>query len=1092
MSNLTVYKASAGSGKTWRLTVEYLKLLISNPESYKNILAVTFTNKATGEMKERILDGMYEIIKTPNETEASGILKTICDELKITPAKAKERAEKAMSLIIHDYNRFRVETIDSFFQSILRNLSRELKLGTWMNIELDNKKVLKDAVYNIIEQCTEDNNVLEWISDYIQEQLEDGKNWKIEKALNNFGKNIFSEKFRQKEHLLKEKLLDKSFLKKFKTELRQIAQRAANEIQKPVETFFKLIAENNIDIKDFSYGKGGIAGYFLKLQKKDFDFEFGSRYTECYDNPEKWVGAKSDKRNTILNLVSQSLFQLFHEAEEIRNRELKDYITANIVLKEINNLGLLGDISNEVRKLNQENNSFLLSDTNVFLNSIIADSDTSFIYEKTGTEISHVLFDEFQDTSVMQWASFKPLLLESLAGNNRSLIVGDEKQSIYRWRNGDWRILGNISEEIPNSEISIKTLTHNWRSQSNIIEFNNLLFPLVEKAINNIHIETFDKKSTDLEKAYADVIQLTNKTEKNGLVEVNIKEKETTDDEIIEELIKKVEELQINGIKPGDIAIITRKNTEISLIGKAFADYKISETAPKNICYDIVSDEAFLLESSKAVNLIIDVFRLLLDPDDQILQSVIKLDYLQDVKKQKDISTIFKSLEKSRSNNNPSDKTAYKKTYKQTDNEYNILPEEFTERFEELQRMPLYEAAEEIYRIFEINKIENQDSYLYFFMDSLGEYLAHNHSDLSTFLSYWDEIMCKKKIPSGSEINGIRILTIHKSKGLEFNTVLFPFCNWRLIDYSKKEILWVSSSIEPYNSIDILPITYNKNIAKSIFSEEYKEETTQIWVDSVNILYVAFTRAKNNLFVWCQKDSKDKINTVGDLITTVMLNHFDCKDNTYRLGELYISSDENKSEKESLNKKGKDLNIEFISYKQKTKFRQSNKSVEFSKGRDSDGFSNDYIDRGKILHALFSEIKVKEDIHTAISKLKYEGLISAENYDSFINLAKEAIDQPEVEEWYSGKYRLFNECSILFATPDGKQQIKRPDRVMLLDNKVKVVDFKFGKPSPKYNKQVREYMNLLSDMGYATVEGYIWYIFDKKVEKITSEQLQLF
>lgn len=1091
MSNLTVYKASAGSGKTWRLTVEYLKLLISNPDSYKNILAVTFTNKATGEMKGRILDGMYEIIKTTNETETSGILKTICEELKMTPAKARERATKAMSLIIHDYNRFRVETIDSFFQSILRNLSRELRLGTWMNIELDNKKVLKEAVSKVIEQCTEDNSVLEWISDYIQEQLDEGKNWKIEKTLNDFGKNIFSEKFRQKEHLLKEKLLDKAFLKKFKTELRQIAKKASDEIQKQSEIFFKILTENNLAVEDFNYGKSGIAGYFLKLQKKEFDFVFGSRYTDCYNSTDKWVTAKSVKKDLILNLVSQSLLPLFHEAEDIRTKNLRDYITANIVLKEINNLGLLGDISNQVRIINQENNSFLLSDTNVFLNSIIADSDTSFIYEKTGTEISHVLFDEFQDTSVMQWASFKPLLIESLAGNNRSLIVGDEKQSIYRWRNGDWRILGNISKEIPNSEISIKTLTHNWRSQCNIIDFNNSIFPVIEKSINSLHSEVFEEASTELEKAYADVRQLTNKTEKKGLVEVFIKEKETTNDEIIGELIAKVEELQNQGLKPGDIAIITRKNTEISLIGKAFADYKISETAPKNICFDIVSDEAFLLESSKAVNLIIDVFRLLLDPDDQILQSIIKLDYLQDVKKQKEITQIFKSLQKTKSNNSISDKTAYKKTYKESDTEYNILPEEFTDRFEELQRMPLYEAAEEIYRIFDIKKIDNQDSYLYFFMDSLGEYLAHNHSDLSSFLSYWDEIMSKKKIPSGSEINGIRIMTIHKSKGLEFNTVIIPFCNWKLIDI-KDEILWLSSEETPYNKVDILPIGYRKDLKKSLFSGDYKEETLQKWVDAVNMLYVAFTRPRNNLFVWCKKDSKDKINTVGDLVSNALANLHDSDEDTFSIGELFINNEDKTEEKESLNKKGKDLNIEFNSYKQKTKFRQSNKSVEFSKGRDPEGFSSEYIDRGKILHALFSEIKVKEDINNAISKLQYEGLISSEDYDNYLKLANEAINLPEVNDWYSGKYRLFNECSILFATPDGKQQIKRPDRVMLINNDVKVVDFKFGKPSTKYIKQVREYMNLLSDMGYATVEGYIWYIFDRKVEKINSEQLQLF
>ena len=1116
MPQLTVYKASAGSGKTWRLTVEYLKLLVTNPESYRSILAVTFTNKATAEMKERVLNALYELMHIDDKAVPEGMTEAVCNELKISPALAKSRATQAIGCLLHDYGRFRIETIDSFFQSVLRNLARELGLGAWLNIELNNDLVLSDAVDALIDKAGNDPELLRWMTDYMEEQLQEGKTWKIDGVLKKFGHTIFKEYFKEKEKALNAKLSNKGFLKAYKKQLKVLEKDGLDRLQLAADEFFKILDDSVLLIEDFSRGKTGPCSYFLKLKNGDCSDGIVNSYVQAgLDDPSKWSTKTSKLSAQISKLAAEKLNPLILETEAIRVKLYPQIISARLAGKHLNQVGLLTDIAAEVSEQNRENNRFLLSNTNALLKSLLDGADASFVYEKTGTELNHILFDEFQDTSRMQWDTFKPLLAEGLANGYDSLIVGDEKQSIYRWRNGDWRILGSIAKEMRPVNVEEKKLDSNWRSQRNIIDFNNALFTNLEQEINKTHLETFGQESAELTNAYSDVIQQSSKKDVEGLVDisfVNAKNDSVYKPVVLGKMIQKIEALQRAGIRPDQIAILIRANKFIPEIGKYFAEYKASEQHDPSLCYDVVSDDAFLLSASRSVQILIDALSLLHDPLNPIPQALLKLDYLSDVQAQtSEMHLLFKQTEKPKAYQI---NTVYKKTYQDSNPENPVLPKEFLNRFEALQRLPLYELVEELYRLFELEKIPAQDSYLHCFMDKLSEYLLHAPSDLGSFLKHWDEQMAGTNIPAGSAVNGIRILSIHKSKGLEFHTVLIPFCDWKLLS-AKPFQVWCPPSQEPFNQLDLLPIDYNKDMAVSIFKKEHNEETLQLWVDALNLLYVAFTRAKQNLYVFCR--GNDDVKNYKGPVTIANLMQDSLKvglsglekgsytrteikplenagsdvedaveepltEATYQYGAFSLGIEKAADKPTSvLREKGTDLSLPFRSFAHKTRFRQSNRSREFCKGRDPNGFTTTFIDRGKLLHRLFSEIKVENDLSAALQNLINEGLLESDKASEYENYVRNALSNEEVKDWYSDKYRLFNECSILCNDPNGKLQLKRPDRVMLYGNDVQVVDFKFGKPSPSYRKQVLEYMQLLTDMGYAGVKGYLWYVDENEV-----------
>ena len=1053
---LLVYKASAGSGKTFTLAVEYIKLLIQNPRAYRNILAVTFTNKATTEMKERILSQLYGIwIK---DKDSDPYLQKITEELEMPQEDIRTAAGTALHYMIHDYSRFRVETIDSFFQSVMRNLARELELGANLNIELNNMEVLSDAVDSMIEKLDRQSPVLYWLLEYIEERIADDKRWNVSGEIKNFGRNIFDEGYIEKGNGLREKLRDKDCIKNYRETLQAILEEVQEQMKGFADQFFGILDTNGVKVEDLKNGSRGIASYFNKLQSGKLDDSVRNVTVEkCLDCPDEWVKKTSPIRNAILGLAEKELIPLLNESEKYRSRNNMLANSCQLSLRHVNNIRLLANIDEEVRELNHENNRFLLSDTNALLHNLVKEGDSSFVFEKIGTNIHNVMIDEFQDTSRMQWGNFKLLLLEGLSQGADSLIVGDVKQSIYRWRNGDWGILNGLNDRIEHFPIKVKTLATNRRSETNIIRFNNQIFTAAVNYLNEVYKKQLGKDCDDLQKAYADVVQESPRSVQKGYVKATFLEPDEAHDYTDQTLIslgEEVEHLLSSGVRLNDIAILVRKNKSIPRI----ADY-----FDKELHYKIVSDEAFRLDASLAICMMIDALRFLSDESNKIARAQLAIAYQNEVlQKNLDWNTLLLlPIE-------------------------NYLPPAFLEKQKELRLMPLYELLEELFSIFEMSHIEEQDAYLFAFFDAVTDYLQSNSSELDGFIRYWDETLCSKTIPSG-EVEGIRIFSIHKSKGLEFHTVLLPFCDWKLENETNNQLVWCAPQEAPFNAMDILPINYSTQMAESIYGNDYLLERLQLWVDNLNLLYVAFTRAGKNLIIWSKKGQKGTMSELlaNTLPVVALKEGLDWEEDCYEQGELCPSEEEKaKTSTNKLTQKPDKLPVHMESMRHEIEFRQSNRSADFIQGIEEEESDDRFIHRGRMLHTLFSAIETAEDIDPAIERLIFEGVIaSSEKAEEIREVARKAFSSPEIQDWYSGEWTLFNECAIIYKEK-GVLQTRRPDRVMMKDGQVVVVDFKFGKENLQYNKQVKGYMQLLTKMGYKNITGYLWYVDEELIVKV--------
>ncbi len=1067
---LTVYKASAGSGKTFTLATEYIRLLVENPQSYRNILAVTFTNKATEEMKMRILSQLYGIWK--QLPESNNYLKNIQEKTGLAPNVISERAGLALNNLTHNYNYFRVETIDTFFQSVLRNMARELDLTTNLRIGLNDYQVEELAVDQLIEDLTTTDVMLQWILKYIMENISDDKSWNVIAQIKKFGQNIFKDYYKEVSITLEQKMGEAGFFENYTTCLRDL-RKAAEEYMKEIgESFFDTLEGEGLNVDDLSSKQRGIASFFNKLRKGTFDPSIiTTTVANHLENIEKWCPRTNPRRDVVLQVVESSLIQILKCAVEAQEKQWKIFQSSNLTLRHLNQLRLLSSIEKKVREINETENRFLLSDTQQLLHSLIDGSDSPFIFEKIGTQLQHVMIDEFQDTSTIQWQNFKVLLAETMSHEDGSnLIVGDVKQSIYRWRSGDWRLLNGIENQFNSMLMEIKSLSTNYRSTRNVIDFNNTFFRHAAKVEYQALEELECDEREQLEKAYADVEQKVPDDKKDeGRVTIELLPNNEYQESVLEHTVEYVRELIDAGVSQKDIAILVRYNNHIPLIAQYFL-----ENLPE---VSIVSDEAFRLEASSAVCLMIQALHLLLHPDDQLTKAAIVKTWLCTVQ--------GKEL---------------------TDDQFMIagnnfdeyLPEAYIAHFDELLTLPLYELAEKIYSIFQLHRLEGQGAYLCAFYDHLANYVNENTTDIQSFLTEWDENLSKKTIQS-DETNGIRLISIHKSKGLEFDHVIIPYCDWTLEKYSDN-IIWCKPNEAPFNDLPIVPIDYSPKMMGSIYEKEYLHEHLQNTVDNLNLLYVAFTRAAKSLYVVGKRGAKNSRSALIELCLPLVAEsmpeaQLEGMENNeaaivFEYGTCQTSQPElpsQKNEKESSNpflQKSEAISVSIRTYDSKVNFRQSNRSRDFIEGEDIDQ-QRRYIQAGSILHEIFSTIQTEKDIPEALQRLQFEGILYDEEMtaERITSMLRKRLSDPRVASWFSPRWTLFNECTIL-SVEDGEVHEHRPDRVITDGDEWIVVDFKFGHPDPEYHTQVRRYMDLLSSMGHQNIKGYLWYVYSNKIEEV--------
>ena len=1087
---LTIYKASAGSGKTFTLATEYIRLLVENPTGYRSILAVTFTNKATEEMKMRILSQLYGIWKQLPESD--GYLKAVQEKTGISPKTISERAGISLSNLLNNYNYFRVETIDTFFQSVMRNMARELDLTTNLRIGLNDHQVEELAVDQLIADLSTTDAMLQWILNYIMESISDDKSWNIIGQIKNFGRTIFRDEYKSVSELLDQRLAEPGFFDRYTTRLRELRQTALEQMKAFAQRFFDILDDEGLTVEDFSYGKTGVCGFFIKLSQGIIDEAIvGKRVTDCVGNPTKWYRNSHHRRNLLHTLADGPLDSLLRQAIDERPRQFRLFKSAELTLRHLNQLRLLSSIEHKVHALNADANRFLLSDTQQLLHALIGDSDSPFIFEKIGTQLEHVMIDEFQDTSTVQWQNFRVLLQEAMSHEGSSnLIVGDVKQSIYRWRSGDWRLLNNLENQFDSRLTGTRCLDTNYRSQRRIINFNNTFFKQAAHLECLNLQECCDAEAAQLEKAYADVVQqIPDSRPDEGYVHIELLPTADYQDNMFRRLTETVGELIDAGIAQEQIAILVRFNKFIPLIAQYFMEQMPQVT--------IVSDEAFRLNASCAVRLIIDAMRLLIHPDDQLTKAAIVKTYLYDI---------------------IGDYKGDEELLLSTNNLDTLLPNDYISHLEELRAMPLYDLAERIYAIFALERLKEQSAYVCAFFDQIVSYVNENVSDISAFLDEWDETLFSKTIQS-DETSGVRIFSIHKSKGLEYDHVIVPFCDWTL-EKQYGNILWCKPTEEPFNELPIVPIDYSqKQMMGTIYESDYLQEHLQNTVDNLNLLYVAFTRACHSLTVIGRRKAsgtrsliiEQAIPLVANALSSMSSGHHDVlleglEDEgsplCFTYGQLTLqdaASVENNSQSSEnpFLQPYIPLEVDIRTYAHRVSFRQSNRSKAFMSDDDEEARQHEeYIQTGSVLHEVFSTIHTADDIGEALRRLQSEGII----YDGKLtperiaDMLQKRLKDPRVADWFSNRWRLYNECSILsinhsasncLQDKDGEVCQHRPDRVMTDGHRWIVVDFKFGTPKSEYHDQVRQYMSLLADMGHQNISGYLWYVYSNRIEEVT-------
>lgn len=1067
---LIVYKASAGSGKTFTLATEYIKLLVVNPQSYRTILAVTFTNKATEEMKMRILSQLYGIWKELPDSES--YTRKVQQETDLSLPVVRERAGEALHLLLHNYNSFRVQTIDAFFQSVLRNLARELDLTANLRVGLSGDQVEEMAVDLLIDNLKHTDAILQWLLHYIMESLSDNKSWSTDdekrtsfvREIKNFGKTIFRDYYKEHRAELNKKMAEEGFFDHYTQVLRQIRDDAKERMLTIAATYFDTLEQEGFSVADMKSNTRGVSGYFMKIKNGVFDNSIlNTTAVKAMEAPENWYKKDHPRAEELHLLADQVLIPMLRYAEVEREKQWKLYQSAHLTLSHLNNIRLLSSIEQKVKDINNEANVFLLGNTQHLLHSLIQDSDAPFVFEKIGAQLHHIMIDEFQDTSTVQWQNFKVLMLECMSHvGSENLIVGDVKQSVYRWRSGDWRLLNHIEQQFPQEMMEVRPLQTNYRSERNIILFNNNFFSAAIRQEHDALQEQNTIGAELLRNAYADVSQqIPDHRDSKGYVDIRLLPAIDYRERTLELLKEHIVTLLGCGIPQNKIAILVRTNDTITLIANYF-----SEHLPE---VSIVSDEAFRLDASVSVLLLINALFLLTHPTDSLTKANIIKSYHQDVlcDNLSDADLLIKSVHAD-----------------------HLLPESYIMHFEELLMLPLYELVEQLYMIFQLHRLKDQSAYLCAFYDCLMEFTRDNSTDIDAFIETWEQELHKKTIQS-DELNGIRVLTIHKSKGLEFDNVLLPFCDWRL---ERVDTIWCEPQEEPFSQLPVVPVDYSQKMLGTIYEKDYQNEHLQLTVDNLNLLYVAFTRACKNLFVIGKRNAgKTRSALIERVLPELTLDgavldgiEDQNTDVSFSYGTLYTDQEEKRRTTENVFLQSSDqIPVEMAVFGNKTEFRQSNKSREFVE-TDDETAQQGYIKTGSILHYVFSTIRTTEDVPEALRQLEQEGVL----YDEEITVAKlsslltKRFADPRVKEWFSGKWTLYNECSIIYTDEHGEVCERRPDRVMSDGNRMIVVDFKFGHPRPEYQEQVREYMTLLKQMGHQQVEGYLWYVYSNQIEPV--------
>ena len=1077
---LTVYKASAGSGKTYRLVAEYLKLLLQNEYNYKHILAVTFTNKATGEMKSRVLEHLSALARG----HESAYIETLKADLNLTSEQVKLKSRRVIKNILHDYNRFSISTIDSFTQRVIKSFNRELGISPNFAVEINNDIILEEAVDNLLSKIEHDKKLSDWLVRYSEEKITDNNSRRIETNIMQLGRELFKEKFQVLFPDTHNSPYTRENIDCLRKDLNKIVTTFETTLRNKGKEAMAAIHGSGFTVNDFMYGTAGVAGFINNIAEARIKAP-GVRVINALDSDDVWFTKNNSRKAELQLLVSTCLRPLLAAIVEYYNAEAVNYYSAKAVTGQLRMLGIVTDLNDEIQTLLRDKETLHLSDSNLLLSKIIGESDSPFIYEKVGNFYKYFMLDEFQDTSALQWNNFKPLIANSLAEGHKNLLVGDVKQSIYRWRNSDFNILAEqIDTDFAAGQITTESLYKNWRSDKNIVEFNNAAIAsmkdLFATTLFNEPDDEWGKQKAKFLKVYDDIKQDAGKPHNDisGWVKVTFDDSEDFYESSLQMLVNNVKQLQDNGYKASDIAILIRKNSEGARVIEEFLSASKNEA---NKCYNlsVISNESLFLYASRAVLFVIAVIEWLIEPENKITLAALLQLWQSGIKAQLQSKGVL-------FNENNAEPYSLDKNF-----EYNVKTE-LGEALKQLKSKVLLTSLDEticeICNHFHLFKLENELPFIQTLIDKAGEIKISISNDLSNFLLWWSENKHKISVSINDNIDSIRLLTVHKSKGLEFKAVLIPFLNWKTTPVGNQlPVLWCHSEVAPYNRLPLLPVRAKSELVNTIFKKEYVEETASSYIDTLNLLYVAFTRAKSALVINTVNEER-KGKNVNSMLKEALLEMTTQKPfetcwneekNIFEFGTLSKVPAEHEEANATQQGQGNLTLITDYSFNNfNSKLRLRLKSGDFTL-HDGHRYKSK-INIGNIKHEILSRINTAADLNKACMQALYEGIIDENELPAIQQELASNIQKPEVKHWFDGSWKVINERNLL--APD---KLMRPDRIMISGKNAIVVDYKTGKQkSDSYNYQVRQYAQTLKATGLEKVEAFLWYLALNEVEKV--------
>ena len=1028
-SNFQVYNASAGSGKTFTLVKEYLKVLLSSDDifSFQKILAITFTNKAAGEMKERVLKNLREF----SEGEENDLFQIIINEVTIDKVIIKERSQRILDAILQNYSAFSITTIDSFTHKIIKSFAYDLGLSLNFEVEMDAISLLNEAVDILISKIGTDKDLTKLLIDYSLDKADDDKSWDISRELNEFSKILLNEDdtkhFRE---LADKKLEDFTGLK---NKLVKHQQEINNQFLEIGNKGLQIIENAELNHKDFY--RSMFPNHFLGLVKNPQKVKFfeDSKLRERIEENNFYAKSKPDAIKNAIEGILPELLPLYSKSEEL----YQQFLMNRLALKSIIPLAVLNYINLELSTIKEENNIRLNAEFNQLISDNIKDQPAPFIYERIGQRFMYYFIDEMQDTSVLQWQNIIPLIDNALAQENSNLLlVGDGKQAIYRWRGGkaeQFISLGSGVENPFHVEKKINTLETNFRSYSEIIDFNNQFFQHTSNFLQN----------EDYKQLFIDGNKQFTTDKKGGCVTLSfLDEEDEKEDEVLKypkKIVEKIKTLE-KEFSLNEICVLVRKKKD----GIAVANY-LSENG-----INIVSSETLLLQNSAKVNFITDVLQVIQHPNDKetLLEILYFLhDHLElKIDKHSFISSLI----------NKSNEVVFKEL-----SNHQLFFELAT-----FHQLPFYEKVEEIIRSFKL--INSSDAYVQFFLDVVLEQ-QRKGTGIQEFLDFWEEKKDKLSIVAPEGGKAVQVMTIHKSKGLEFPVVIFPYDLDIYRQINPK--VWLDELPNDYNNFKELLIPFNKDLQyiNEKSSAIYSHQREELELDNFNLLYVALTRAVEQLHIVAEYRIKSSGEENTNYYSGIFINYLK-QNKCWNDGQLdYAFGDKNRMSKKQKNNSLSENQEGFIS----TSWQSHNIKMLASASKFWDTEQGKAIEFGNLIHEMMSKIITDKDVDKIVHQYEQEGVFDKQQSIAIKKDITKIVSHPVLHKYYTEEYTIYNEREIV----DVDNQILIPDRLVFdLDNVATIIDYKTGNPSKSYHQQLLRYERVLKSMNFVVAKKLLIYI----------------